>query len=484
MRFEFEDPAGARHVLVTLGRPRGRLWPATLDGAMVALWVERWMDTRGRLAAFRGGGLDFAATATMFGRDWQVRCGERAFPAVEAEEEHVDPAAPAGPANEFVNPFAGFVALLETGWKPPPGGDVPDGARRVAEFSRSMHESAPRPWVTQGIVAANAIVFVAMAASGVSPWLPEAGEALAWGADSGPSLTAGQWWRLFTSMFVHFGILHLAFNMMVLADAGPFLERLLGRPAYAVLYVLSGLAGSVASVWWHPFGVGAGASGAIFGVYGGLLGVLLLRRDVIPVEALSPMRSAVVKFIVYNLLISLAVPFISLAAHAGGLVGGFLAGMALSRRFTPEAVAGQRRRIPIVAVLGLGAILGLTAALPPVDDPMPPMREAAGVESRLIDAYNADLVRVRDGEIHPVEMARTVEEEILPAWRKAIAPLEKLRGAPEEVALFLEYARARERAWTLRAAALRSGEAGDASAAGAQEEVVARLLARINRRGP
>jgi rhomboid protease GluP len=115
------------------------------------------------------------------------------------------------------------------------------------------------------------------------------GSLIAWGANYGPdTITNGQWWRLLTSMFLHIGIVHLAFNMIVLLQIGPFVERLVGNVGFLIVYFVSGFAGNVTSLVWNPYTVSAGASGAIFGLYGLLLGFLLMsRRDSIPTDVLA-----------------------------------------------------------------------------------------------------------------------------------------------------------------------------------------------------
>src|SRR6202011_2677222 len=110
--------------------------------------------------------------------------------------------------------------------------------------------------------------FVAMVATGVHWLSPTTADLIKWGADYGPRTTAGEWWRLGSSMFLHLGIIHIAFNMVVLWDIGRFTERLLGNAGFLIVYVLSGLFGSLASVLINPHIPSAGASGAVFGLYG------------------------------------------------------------------------------------------------------------------------------------------------------------------------------------------------------------------------
>ena len=105
---------------------------------------------------------------------------------------------------------------------------------------------------------------------------------LRFGSNFGPLTWTGQPWRLLTSAFIHFGVIHLAFNMYALYRGGVLTERLYGSARFAVIYLLSAIAGSVVSGWWDPLRNSAGASGAIFGVYGALLVFFAMRRADIP----------------------------------------------------------------------------------------------------------------------------------------------------------------------------------------------------------
>jgi rhomboid protease GluP len=201
----------------------------------------------------------------------------------------------------------------------------------------SQRSAAPRlrsPYtVTVALIVINVLVFLAMVASGVSLTQPTPLDVLNWGGDFGPATVgAHQWWRLLTSCFVHFGIIHIGMNMYVLYLIGPFIETVFGRVRYLVIYFIAGLAGSIVSVWVHPGAVGAGASGAIFGLYGAVFGFLLVRRRTLnPAATKSIGRSAGI-FILYNVVYGSMSGTTDLSAHLGGLVAGFLAGMVLVRQ--------------------------------------------------------------------------------------------------------------------------------------------------------
>jgi len=149
---------------------------------------------------------------------------------------------------------------------------------------------------------------------------------LNWGANFRPLTTEGQWWRLLTSTFLHGGLMHLLANMYGLLFVGIFLEPLLGRTKYLIAYLLTGILASVASLWWYDATVSVGASGAIFGLYGIFL-ALLLTKVFHPDFAKSFLLSTAI-FVGFNLLMGLT-GGIDNAAHIGGLLSGFIVGLIL-----------------------------------------------------------------------------------------------------------------------------------------------------------
>jgi rhomboid protease GluP len=186
--------------------------------------------------------------------------------------------------------------------------------------------------ITYALIAINVLVFAAMVASGVSFTQPTPLDVKNWGGDFGPLTVGGhQWWRLLTSCFLHFGIIHIGFNMYVLFQIGPFIEMAFGRVRYLLIYFFAGLGGSLVSVWVHPMAVGAGASGAIFGLYGAVFGFLLRnRRSLDPAVTRSIAKSAGI-FVLYNVVYGSITRTTDLSAHFGGLVAGFVVGMLLIR---------------------------------------------------------------------------------------------------------------------------------------------------------
>ncbi len=217
----------------------------------------------------------------------------------------------------------------------------------------------PSYLITTILIGLNALVFVVMVLRGVSPFLPSPQQAIAFGADFGPLTLNGQWWRLVTSMFVHFGIVHIGLNMWCLWNLGRASEQLMGRASYLLAYFVSGIFASIVSVYWHPMAAGAGASGAIFGMAGVLVSYVYLKKTPSHLQINSRMLGSLGTFIAYNLAFG-ALPGISNAAHIGGLVMGLAVGATL-----PSAGASEnarRARLSVVVVLSALVLVGSAIA--------------------------------------------------------------------------------------------------------------------------
>ncbi|QDV34576.1 rhomboid family intramembrane serine protease [Tautonia plasticadhaerens] len=233
----------------------------------------------------------------------------------------------------------------------------------VRSFQADVMTATPRVVVTYLIVASCLLVYLAMIASGVSAIDPTVPDLIAWGGNVGVLVALdGQTWRLLSSVFLHGGLIHIGLNMYVLYRAGPLIERLYGNAGFALLYLAAGLGGAMASAWWHPRVVSVGASGAIFGLIGGLGAFLVSHRTAIPAQVLVRMRGGVVAFVLYNTLFGLAIPGIDNAAHLGGLVSGLLAGLLLQRPWpVPRPTAGLPRQLAgglvIAAALTVAAVV-------------------------------------------------------------------------------------------------------------------------------
>jgi len=181
------------------------------------------------------------------------------------------------------------------------------------------------------LLAANVAAYAAFAASGGGFMTADSQMLIRWGSNFGPYTTDGQWWRLLSAAFLHGGVVHLAVNMILLADVGRLCERLFGWRRFLLLYLLSGLAGSAASVWWNPQVNSVGASGALFGVLGAVFVYMLDRRNGIEPGVMKAHAASMAVFIGYGVVNGLASTAIDNAAHLGGLAAGAVLGYALGR---------------------------------------------------------------------------------------------------------------------------------------------------------
>ena len=209
--------------------------------------------------------------------------------------------------------------------------------------------------MTIALIAINVAVFAAMVATGVSFVRPSIPDLLRWGADWGPQTLGAQPWRALTSNYVHIGIIHILLNMWCLWNLGFIAERVFGKFTFLLVYTLCGLAGSIASLWWHPMVVGAGASGAIFGIAGSLITALYLGKLPVSREALRPTLKSVVSFAVYNLFIGAASGFVDNSAHVGGLLMGLVLGAVLGRVLMDEP--DRRKAAEVFLFLAAAALL-------------------------------------------------------------------------------------------------------------------------------
>jgi rhomboid protease GluP len=265
-----------------------------------------------------------------------------------------------GPTPEILSP--------ESAYAPP---------QQPVRKQRPSWSYAPATYV---LLAINCLVFLVMTVRGVSIWGPTTDQLKFWGADNaGNVLVAGQWWRIVTAMFVHVGWIHLATNMWCLWNLGLLAEPLMGSAGVLAVYILTGAAGNLLSTfynWWtnNPdwvkyldlavFPVGAGASGAVFGIAGALIVLLKSHRLPVPPVELNKLRRSVIYFAAINLLIGFTISFgtrvigsglqIDNMAHLGGCTCGLLfAAPMVPRPGSPREQFLIRRRVATVMVVGI-----------------------------------------------------------------------------------------------------------------------------------
>jgi rhomboid protease GluP len=190
-----------------------------------------------------------------------------------------------------------------------------------------------RFFATHIIIELNLLIFLIMVFSGLGLITFSGVDLLAWGANYRPNIMDGEYWRLFTSTFLHGGLIHLLMNMYGLFFIGLFLEPILKFKRFALFYVLTGILASICSVWWHTATVSVGASGAIFGMYGIFLALLLTK--LFPKDFQKPFLINTLIFVGYNLLNGLT-GGIDNAAHIGGLLSGIIIGLLIYPRLREE----------------------------------------------------------------------------------------------------------------------------------------------------
>lgn len=217
-----------------------------------------------------------------------------------------------------------------------------------------VRQDRPETTLTLTLIAANLAVFAATLAAGAGIWHSPGGVQLAWGANFGPATQDGQWWRLVTAMFLHFGAVHLMLNLAALWDSGRLVERSLGSWRFGAVYLAAGLTGNLASlVASGGTAVSGGASGAIFGVYGALLVCLWFDRQHADPREFRWMFGGAFAFCALCLALGTLIPGIDQAAH----LGGFASGGAVAAAFR----AGRQR--PGLAALAMAALALLVAGL-------------------------------------------------------------------------------------------------------------------------
>lgn len=202
----------------------------------------------------------------------------------------------------------------------------------------------PFTYVFMGL---NFLVFAAM---GIAGETTNPSTLLAFGAKSNAAIDSGEFWRFLTPVFIHIGILHLAFNSYALWIVGQQVERLYGSARFVTLYILMGMAGAGGSYLFNPDSLSAGASGAIFGLFGVLLMFGIRNRRRVPAFLRRAIGAGILPIILLNLAIGFAIPAIDNAAHVSGL----LSGMALATLFgfhEPGTRAGRFARLAQMAAL-------------------------------------------------------------------------------------------------------------------------------------
>lgn len=302
---------------------------------------------------------------------------------------------------------------------------VTPSAIAVKEYEAHLASVGRADFVTKALVTANVLVFVAAAIGGAGIVVPNPIVLQAWGTNFGPLTTNGQWWRLVSSIFLHFGVFHLALNMWALYVGGRLAERLFGSQAFALIYFAAGIAGSLSSLLWNPAVNSAGASGAIFGVYGAMLAFFLRKNSSIPPSIVRQQRSSGIAFIAYNLINGFSHAGIDNAAHIGGLAVGLVMGLVLARPLEREAraqinAASFYSRGSAIALAIIGILFVSIHFSPAGNGPEQALRRdilrMRELEKHAQQSAKDAIDKLQSNQITRIEFAERIEKDVLPQW--------------------------------------------------------------------
>ncbi len=228
---------------------------------------------------------------------------------------------------------------------------------KAIRFVRAVFQRTTR--FTYILSAVNLVMFFLTALAGGSgePVVLEA-----FGAKQAALIQAGEYWRLVVPIFLHIGILHLACNSWGLWVLGRQLEALYGSARFVVIYVVTGIAAFVASYFLSPpLGVGAGASGSLFGLFGVFAAFAFRYKGEVPELLRRSIRNQILFWILVNLVLTFSIPQIDRAGHIGGLLAGVVAGWMIP--YARPRERGTRTVWVVLQTLSLGLVLACFGAL-------------------------------------------------------------------------------------------------------------------------
>lgn len=267
----------------------------------------------------------------------------------------------------------------------------------------------------------NISIFILMVISGAGFFEPGTGDILNWGGNYRRLTLDGEWWRLITCNFVHIGFFHLAMNMYALIFVAIYLEPIIGRTKFAFGYLLTGVAASLASLWWNTNTISAGASGAIFGLYGIFFALLL--TNFIERQARMTLLTSIGIFIVYNLAGGVKTG-VDNAAHIGGLAAGIVIGFIyfLSLMLPGnKIVSGFSVLIPtlIVAFLSLFMLSHTDNPIKQYDDNMAAFSRNENTAINAMKKYNS---------VNDRAYLTLIADSSLALWKQNLNYLNELNG--------------------------------------------------------
>ena len=288
----------------------------------------------------------------------------------------------------------------------------------------------------------NVFIFLLMVLSGVSFLTPDIKSLIGWGGNLRYLTLNGQFWRLISSVFLHAGILHLAFNMYALLYIGVALETAIGKKKFIFAYLLSGIFSSVSSITINENIVSVGASGAIFGLCGVLSAILIFKEYKVANISSKSLLSSIGFFIIYNIIYGFGKTGIDNAAHIGGLVSGFVIGLAYVL-----VIRNRVNKIAIYASLVFFISLASTLLLSQIPNNIGKydnvIKEFSKNEQKALWMYREDLNSIPGDKLQYYK--DRMNDEGISLWEKNISMLSELQKldfpqvVKNQVKLIIEY---------------------------------------------
>lgn len=313
--------------------------------------------------------------------------------------------------------------------------------QKAAEFMKKASDAVRFPFVTGLLFAACVVVYILMGIEGgPTSWeMPSSELLISFGSDYGPLTYSNQPWRMLTNTFVHLGCFHLIGNMIFLVVSGLMAERFFGHFSFALIYIGSGITGSLASLFIHPYFLSCGASGAVFGIYGSLVAYGVVNSNLLPPKVYNRCIWGTFYFLIYN-LIYVSAANVDNAAHIGGLAGGFLFGLAAS-------IPSQNDTFPVRGLAPLRALLLTALVLCVCCFGFWGLKNTDGakfcVESgfyyeetdQIVNLWNAEIEKFNEKKISDKDYAQYLEKTILPRFLKLQSMESRLTNLNQDKAI-------------------------------------------------
>jgi rhomboid protease GluP len=286
------------------------------------------------------------------------------------------------------------------------------------KWLRAITRWAP---VTGVLVAANVALFAAMAVTHRRVFYFSPDVLLTWGGGLAPRVFDHGWWRAGSYLFVHGNLAHLATNLLFLLLIAPLVERLLGPIRFALVYLFAGLGGGLLLMGTYPQHVVVGASAAVYGIYGALLGCCLRGPRSIPWRVVAQRGALLLLYTAVSLLGEWLDFARQPVGHLGGFVFGLVGGLLCGHQLQPRATRWRFLRLAVVATIFVG-LVSLTAW--GVHDCAAKAltyygRYAAAKdrERELLGRFDDALHKWEEGKMTSAEWKRVLEKDLIPAWQ-------------------------------------------------------------------